>query len=640
MGSKDGMILLDEDVVSWSGIDEERVCVLTVEQAKGLEFDTVVAITDHMTDNEKYIAYTRALDSLIVVRDTFESKIEEELSELDEAVLEEEINLEEYQSGVDEQSGDTADDDVSQTDDLPVTQMTENENEIIVDTKDLDAADVGIPYNLIPPIDVDLKMVEEIEGSLSEKFREDVALTEAQRVIATLLGSHENIIYVAPAGNRKSLLLNWFAYKTHHEIKKQTIISADSYLQENLLVLAEQTGLRAGAIMDMDSFLADFSKEKYDIIFVPLDFFDNNTNVDKFTEYFKGRVSYWGIDNPSLEEAALRALIECGATIGCAMYIMLKPGNTIPEIEGFKIVGVAESANTVSVKKINLISTEDKKKWILENTHLLIGQGIIYCNEEADCPPICKALKKQKIKAEAYIQIEQEENAERINYLTNTFTQGGLPIIATTHETGKNLTNPNLRFIIHYDVPERNIYDIHVGQLVYSPDSVVYDLVVSQRRDSNENGKVDTASTLEKTEAIEQPESVAVPESTHISGNNTYHKTQEGTFRSWNVLDQETAIKTCDDDFIYGNASGVPKDMCGFFDADDFVNGQSCELRFIYEKQSYRANVNADYSPSRRIKIRWDAVLGREFKRLKSINAISKVSFHRSGNKTYELTVI
>ena len=40
--------------------------ILNISDAKGLEFSTVVAISGRMTDNEKYIAYTRALDELIV----------------------------------------------------------------------------------------------------------------------------------------------------------------------------------------------------------------------------------------------------------------------------------------------------------------------------------------------------------------------------------------------------------------------------------------------------------------------------------------------------------------------------------------------------------------------------------------------
>lgn len=40
--------------------------VMTVSQAKGLEFETVIVFSGRMTENEKYIAYTRALDELYI----------------------------------------------------------------------------------------------------------------------------------------------------------------------------------------------------------------------------------------------------------------------------------------------------------------------------------------------------------------------------------------------------------------------------------------------------------------------------------------------------------------------------------------------------------------------------------------------
>ncbi len=40
--------------------------LLTISQAKGLEFATVIAASGRMTENEKYICYTRALDKLII----------------------------------------------------------------------------------------------------------------------------------------------------------------------------------------------------------------------------------------------------------------------------------------------------------------------------------------------------------------------------------------------------------------------------------------------------------------------------------------------------------------------------------------------------------------------------------------------
>ncbi len=42
------------------------VSVITIEEAKGLEFDAVLVVDNYMNINEKYVAYTRALDNLII----------------------------------------------------------------------------------------------------------------------------------------------------------------------------------------------------------------------------------------------------------------------------------------------------------------------------------------------------------------------------------------------------------------------------------------------------------------------------------------------------------------------------------------------------------------------------------------------
>jgi superfamily II DNA/RNA helicase len=70
------------------------------------------------------------------------------------------------------------------------------------------------------------------------------------------------------------------------------------------------------------------------------------------------------------------------------------------------------------------------------------------------------------IKAEAYIDVANSCKKEHINYLTNSFSNGGLPILITTQEAGKNLSNPNIRFVIHYDVPANpDLYKLHVMQI-------------------------------------------------------------------------------------------------------------------------------------------------------------------------------
>lgn len=47
-------------------IESDAISVITVEEAKGLEFDAVVVLENNMSVNERYLAYTRALDHLII----------------------------------------------------------------------------------------------------------------------------------------------------------------------------------------------------------------------------------------------------------------------------------------------------------------------------------------------------------------------------------------------------------------------------------------------------------------------------------------------------------------------------------------------------------------------------------------------
>ena len=52
-----------------ANLDNRKWNVLTISQAKGLEFNTVFALSGRMSKNERYIAYTRALDELYVYDD-------------------------------------------------------------------------------------------------------------------------------------------------------------------------------------------------------------------------------------------------------------------------------------------------------------------------------------------------------------------------------------------------------------------------------------------------------------------------------------------------------------------------------------------------------------------------------------------
>ena len=67
-------------------IASSGISVITVEEAKGLEFDAVMVIENYMSINEQYVSYTRALDQLFVTsveNSQFDDSIVEIADELD-----------------------------------------------------------------------------------------------------------------------------------------------------------------------------------------------------------------------------------------------------------------------------------------------------------------------------------------------------------------------------------------------------------------------------------------------------------------------------------------------------------------------------------------------------------------------------
>lgn len=62
-----------------------------------------------------------------------------------------------------------------------------------------------------------------------------------------------------------------------------------------------------------------------------------------------------------------------------------------------------------------LSSPDEKSEWILDNLSEINGQGLIYCTDETTCINLSKLLRKRKILAEAYIDVANPENKEKIN---------------------------------------------------------------------------------------------------------------------------------------------------------------------------------------------------------------------------------
>ena len=58
-----------DTINSGDTMDNGNITVMYVDEVKGIEFDKVFVVGNKMTQNEKFIAYTRALSELILVID-------------------------------------------------------------------------------------------------------------------------------------------------------------------------------------------------------------------------------------------------------------------------------------------------------------------------------------------------------------------------------------------------------------------------------------------------------------------------------------------------------------------------------------------------------------------------------------------
>ena len=111
-----------------------------------------------------------------------------------------------------------------------------------------------------------------------------------------------------------------------------------------------------------------------------------------------------------------------------------------------------------------------------------------------------------------------------------------------------------------------------------------------------------------------------------------------GNFDSWEIVDETTAIKTCDKSFFEYNGSGVPKEICWFFDAEDLSSGETKAIKVIYNGKEYAGKVANDTTDRRRVRIFWSTELGRLFDTYKNVE--SKATFVKNQTGIYEITII
>ena len=110
-----------------------------------------------------------------------------------------------------------------------------------------------------------------------------------------------------------------------------------------------------------------------------------------------------------------------------------------------------------------------------------------------------------------------------------------------------------------------------------------------------------------------------------------------GSFDSWEIIDENTAIKHCDKSFFDYRGSGVPKGICWFFDAEDMDLGETKTVRLIYNGVPYQGSIKNESTDRRRVRIFWSTELGNLFNAFNVPDAAA--TFKKITSDTYEVSI-
>ena len=136
-----------------------------------------------------------------------------------------------------------------------------------------------------------------------------------------------------------------------------------------------------------------------------------------------------------------------------------------------------------------------------------------------------------------------------------------------------------------------------------------------------------------------RPELLAALKEIDLSGISPYYESEHqfGSFDSWEIIDENTAIKHCDKSFFDYRGSGVPKGICWFFDAEDMEPGGTRVLKLIYNGVQYQGSVKNETTDRRRVRIFWSVELGNLFNTFNVPDATA--TFKKISSNTYEVTM-
>ena len=110
-----------------------------------------------------------------------------------------------------------------------------------------------------------------------------------------------------------------------------------------------------------------------------------------------------------------------------------------------------------------------------------------------------------------------------------------------------------------------------------------------------------------------------------------------GVFDSWEIINEQLAIKTCDKTVFERGESGVPRSICWFFGADVTPAGESKEIIIRYDGKDFGAKIYCQ--PDLRRRIVWRAEFQQIIDTYKD-NKNVRIKFFNKGNDVFEIEIV
>ena len=154
--------------------------------------------------------------------------------------------------------------------------------------------------------------------------------------------------------------------------------------------------------------------------------------------------------------------------------------------------------------------------------------------------------------------------------------------------------------------------------------------------EENLSDESDNSKEESKSESVDY---VKENEKTEISAGDKSAESRHGIYGSWEIFDDDTAVKYCDKDFFDHKGSEVPEEILWFFDAEDLTAGQSEPIKIVYRGQAGSGLLNREADGKRTVRIVWNGYVGAQLYQYKKKNSVCAV-FHRLEKFQYEMDVV